>query len=70
MNYVQDLLTLSETATYLGMNKETLARIRKDDPSFPVITVGRRYKRVKFEHLQDWIDKKAQEQLKERKARG
>lgn len=67
MNYVYDLMTLDEVSDYLRISRQSLDRMRKTDKTFPEIVVHKGNIRVKFEHLQSWIDKKTQEQIAERK---
>ena len=70
MNYVYDLLTLDEVADYMRVTRGYLDTIRRKDKTFPETKLDKGGIRVKFEHLQNWIDKKAAEQLKERMKNG
>lgn len=56
MKYVLDLLTLDEACQYLGITRNTLDKLVAES-DFPITQIGERNPRVKFEHMQMWIDK-------------
>jgi len=67
MTMVYDLMTLDEVCEYLRISRSTLAGMIKME-KFPVIQLGEKNPRVKFEHLQKWLDEQTTKIMEEMKS--
>lgn len=58
MGIIYDILTLDQVCDYLKVSRNTLDGFIKNE-GLPIIDLGERNPRVKFAHLQEWLDKKS-----------
>lgn len=51
----RQIMTLKETADYLGVSMATINRLKKDDDTFPFHKINRNVIRVVKSELDNWV---------------